>query len=197
MFLLRPGRRHTITFAAAPGTRLASKHLTKSRYLAGLQCLRRLWLAVYEPLPYEEPTPGSPPDIGQDIGRKAHLLFPGGELVSEEPWQHAEAVTRTAALMGDPCVPAIFEAAFEFDGIRVRVDVIERLASNTWGLREVKSSAGLKDHYIDDIALQAFVLRGAGVSLSSIELLHVNTTYMRGADGVCWPEFFARLGLGE
>src|SRR4249920_1144454 len=37
---------------------------TKSRYIAGLQCLRRLWLLVNEPQPYEEPPPGSP---------KAHL----------------------------------------------------------------------------------------------------------------------------
>jgi hypothetical protein len=49
-------------------------------------------------------------------------------LVSEEPWQHAEAVARTAALMNDERVPAVFEAAFEYDGIRIRVDVVERLA---------------------------------------------------------------------
>jgi len=69
--------------------RLASQHLTKSRYIAGLQCLRRLWLLVHEPQPHEEPAPGSPMDIGQQIGRNAHLLFPGGALIDEEPWQHA------------------------------------------------------------------------------------------------------------
>jgi hypothetical protein len=61
---------------------------------------------------YEEPPPGSPLAIGQDIGRAAHLLFPGGVEVTEEPWEHAEAVVRTAALMADAGVPAIFEAAF-------------------------------------------------------------------------------------
>ena len=155
---------------SAQETPLASQHLTKSRYIAGLQCPRRLWLVVHEPPPYEEPAPGSPMDIGQEIGRKAHLLFPGGVLVTEEPWQHAEAVARTAALMDDARVPAIFEAAFEYDGIRIRVDVMERLAAGAWGLREVKSSSGLKDHYLDDIALQAYVLRGAGITVSSIEL---------------------------
>ena len=39
-------------------TPLASQHLTKSRYIAGLQCPRRVWLLVHEPLPYEEPAPG-------------------------------------------------------------------------------------------------------------------------------------------
>ena len=70
--------------------------------------------------------------------------------------------------------------AFEHDGTRIRVDVMERLAFGAWGLREVKSSSGLKDHYLDDIALQAFLLRGAGITVSSIELLHVNTAYVRG-----------------
>jgi hypothetical protein len=172
-------------------------HLTKSRYKAGLQCPRRLWLLVHEPPPYEEPAPGTPLDIGQEIGRRAHLLFPGGVEVTEEPWQHPQAIAHTAALMADAAVPAIFEAAFEYDGIRIRVDVLERLPSGAWGLREVKSSSGLKDHYIDDIALQVHVLRGAGLDTRSIELLHVNTAYVRGANGIAWPEFFARLDVGE
>ena len=83
-------------------------------------------------------------DIGQEIGTKAHLLFPGGVLITEEPWQHTEAVARTAALMDDARVPAIFEAAFEHDGTRIRVDVMERLAFGAWGLREVKSSSRLE-----------------------------------------------------
>jgi Domain of unknown function(DUF2779) len=176
---------------------LASTHLTKSRYIAGLQCPRRLWLLVHEPLPYEEPAPGSPMDIGQEVGQKAHLLFRGGVRINEEPWQHAEAIARTAALMADARVPAIFEAAFEYNDIRIRVDVLERLAPGMWGLREVKSSSGLKDHYLDDIALQTYVLRGAGVLISSIELLHVNTDYVRGPADISWADFFKRLDVGD
>ena len=176
---------------------MANQHLTKSRYIAGLQCLRRLWLVVNEPQPYEEPPPGSPIGVGQEIGRKAHLLFPGGALIDEEPWRHAQAVTRTTALMIDERVPAIFEGAFEFDGIRIRVDVLERLGHGTWGLREVKSSTGPKDYHFDDIALQAYVLKGAGVAVSSVELIHVNTAYVRGPRGVCWPDFFARMDVTD
>jgi Domain of unknown function(DUF2779) len=176
---------------------LASQHLTKSRYIAGLQCPRRLWLLVHEPLPYEESAPGSPMDIGQEIGQKARLLFPGGVLIDEEPWQQAEALMRTAKLMSDALVPAIFEAAFEYENIRIRVDVLERLAPGSWGLREVKSSSGLKDHYLNDIALQTYVLGGAGVSVSSIELLHVNTKYVRGPNGIDWTNFFTRLDVRD
>ena len=33
---------------------MTSEHFTKSRYIAGLQCLRRLWLTDHDPAPYEE-----------------------------------------------------------------------------------------------------------------------------------------------
>jgi hypothetical protein len=97
----------------------------------------------------------------------------------------------------DEHVPAIFEAAFEYDNIRIRVDVLERLAHGIWGLREVKSSSGPKDHYYDDIALQAFVIEGPGVAVSSIELIHVNTAYVRGPGGICWTDFFARVEVHD
>jgi hypothetical protein len=64
----------TMIRSKSESVRLTSQHLTKSRYIAGLQCLRRLWMMVNQPQPYEEAPPGSPVDIGREIGRKAHLL---------------------------------------------------------------------------------------------------------------------------
>ena len=151
---------------------------------------------VHEPRDYAEPPAGSPVAIGVDIGRHAHELFPRGVLVTEEPWQHAEAAARTKALMNDPAVPAIFEAAVTYEDIRVRVDVLERL-SDGWGLREVKSSTRVKDHYLDDAALQLLVLEGAGVTVHSVEVIHVDNTYLRGYGEVEWAAFFARTDVGE
>jgi hypothetical protein len=136
-------------------------------------------------------------DTGSEVGRKARLLFSGGVLIDEEPWQHAQALARTAALMTDENVPAIFEGAFEYDGIRIRVHALERLANGAWGLREVKSTARPKDNHYDDIAIQLHVLNGSGVALSSIELLHVNSAYVRGTAGISWPDFFARVDVTD
>src|ERR1700733_3981606 len=153
-------------------------YLTKSRYTAGLQCQRRLWLNVHKPADREEPEFGSAEDVGLEIGRTARLLFPGGILVEEKPWEYAAAVARTLALMADRSVPAIFEAAFEHCGVRVRVDVLERLPRGYWGIREVKSSSEVKEHYYDDAAVQVYVLQNTGVRLSSVEILHVNKNYV-------------------
>jgi Domain of unknown function(DUF2779) len=168
-------------------------YLTKSRYTAGLQCLRRLWLNVHEPLDWDEPGSGSLEDVGLEIGRMAHLLFPGGILIEEKPWEHAAAVARTATLMADRSVPAIFGAAFEHSGVRVRVDVLERLRRGYWGIREVKSASEVKDQHYDDVAVQVYVLRNAQVRLSSVEILHVNTEYIRGQKGISRSKFFRRV----
>ncbi len=175
---------------------MTTTYLTKSRYMAGLQCLRRLWLQVREPPDDAPPTPGTPADIGVEIGSKARLLFPGGVLVDEAPREHEQATTRTAALMRDPNVPAIFEAAFVHGDIRVRVDILERRPDG-WGLIEVKSSTSVKEHHLDDIALQAHVMRAAGTAPCAIEALHVNTAYVRGPDAIDWQQFFTRVDVTE
>ena len=64
--------------------------MSKSRYLAGLQCSRRLWLGWHDPEPRSEPLPGTVLAVGTDIGIAARLLVPGGVLVDEGPDQHAQ-----------------------------------------------------------------------------------------------------------
>ena len=39
------------------------QYLTKSRYMAGLQCSRRLWLTVNEPPEWEDSEPGSSQEV--------------------------------------------------------------------------------------------------------------------------------------
>ena len=171
-------------------------YLTKSSYVRGTTCQRLLWLSWHQRLPFQEPAAGSPAAVGIAIGERAHSLFPGGVLVDEAPWQHDAAVVRTRTLMADPDVPAIFEAAFEHEGVRIRVDVMERLDAGGWGLREVKSATKVKANYVDDAAVQAFVLLQSGIEVSSIELVHVNTDYIFERGEIDWAGFFKRRDIG-
>jgi hypothetical protein len=168
--------------------------LSKSKYLAGLQCARRLWLQVHRRGLADEPDAGARAAFaaGTEVGQRAQQLFAGGVRVSEPAWQHGRAVEQTRALLADSSVPAIFEAAFEHLGVRVRVDVLERLTGARFGLCEVKSSTRLKPVHLDDLALQSFVVEGAGVPLGPIELLRVNRAYVRGDSGLDWSRYFAR-----
>ena len=174
-------------------------HLTKSKFLAGRHCHKKLWLSRYEPDCARPLTPSARNirDAGSEIGRLARRLFPGGVLVEAGPSEHATAVEQTRALLADPAVPAIFEAAFEFENVRVRVDVLERLAPAKWGLREVKATARLKPFHIQDVAIQSFVVAGCGLDVVSLEVIHVDTGFERVDNDVAWDEFFTRADVGE
>ena len=118
--------------------------LSKSRYMCGLQCPKKLWQTVYDPEPAEEPRPGTVKGMGIEVGIKARLLWPAGVLVDPAYNNYAEAINRTKALIADPTVPAIFEAALAHHGVLVRVDALERLPNDRWRLNEVKSSTRKK-----------------------------------------------------
>lgn len=172
-------------------------YLTKSRYTAGLQCVRRLWNQVHDPLAREALAPGSAADVGTIVGRLARQLFPNGILVDAAPWEHAAAERRTAELLAQPDVPALFEAAFTYDNIRVRVDVLERLPGGGWGLREVKSATAVDDRILDDVAVQLYVLMGLRIAVESVEVLHLDDTYVRPGGEIDWRGLFRRQDVFE
>jgi predicted RecB family nuclease len=171
--------------------------LSKSRYLAGCQCTRRLWLGCYGRELATEPDAARAWrfDAGSEIGRHARALFPGGVLVGEDAWRHGEAIVRTRQLLAAPAVPAIFEGAVAHAGVRIRADVLERLPGGAWGLREVKAAAHVKEVHLHDVAVQRIVLERAGLRVPSVEVIHVDPAYVRGAGDIDWPRFFKRVDV--
>jgi len=114
---------------------------------------------------------------GTEVGILAQSRFPRGVLVGNETGL-TDALAQTAALLDDPSVPAIFEATFHFHSVLVRVDILERRPANRWRLIEVKSSLDVKDYHLHDVAIQAHVLQGCGLNLSSCCLMHLNRDYV-------------------
>ena len=159
--------------------------LSKSKFLSGLQCHKRLYLEMHRPMLATPPEASTQAmlDMGTEIGLMARQRFPGGALVKASFRQRELAIAETAALLHDPTGFAIFEGAFEHDGVLVRVDVLERIQSgergaSSWRLIEVKSSTRVKDVHLDDLAIQSYVVQGAGVDLAAVCLMHVNTKYL-------------------
>jgi hypothetical protein len=154
--------------------------LSKSRYLAGLQCHLRLWYQCYarDLAPEVSPSQQAVFDTGHEVGRLATGLYPGGVLIAEDHLHHDEAVQSTIKAMQNPAVEAIYEAAFFYDDVRIRVDILERTEEASWNLVEVKSSTSVKDVYYPDIAVQHYVLEGCGLSISRTGILHINNQYV-------------------
>ncbi len=171
--------------------------LSKSRYLAGRQCERRLWLEVYE---LARATPPSAVEAarlatGTALGALARSLFPGSVLVDQGPDRFPEAELRTRALLANPLVPAILEAAFEHEGVRIRVDALERVARGRFRLVEVKGGTKVKPVHVDDLAVQRFVLEGRGLTVVGCDLLHLEPGYRRGEGPLDVEAVFARTDL--
>ncbi|ULA62561.1 MAG: hypothetical protein LZF86_40065 [Nitrospira sp.] len=172
--------------------------LSKSKFLSGLQCHKRLYLEIHQPYLATPPDAGTQAilDMGTDVGELARRRFPGGRLVTAGYRQTEAALAQTAELMADEAVPAIFEAAIMTDGILVRADIVERVSATEgmpagWRLIEVKSSTKVKDVHLDDLALQRYVLVSAGLSIVSCHLMRINTAYTYAGGEVDLSALFA------
>lgn len=148
---------------------------SKSLYVAGLQCTKQLWWRLHEP----EATELAPDETlawmfeqGREVGARARECVPGGILIGPPGIDLTARIGATRAAM-KAGAQVLYEAAVEHDGVVVVADI---LVSNrkAWTLIEVKSTTSVKDEHIHDLAVQTWVLRGAGIEVRRMELMHLN-----------------------
>jgi hypothetical protein len=149
--------------------------LSKSRVMAGLQCHKRLWWTVHEPMAPElelEDVVQASMDRGTRITEIARTYVPGGVLIDLPYNAYDERVNRTQQALGEGA-PAIYEASFRADGVFVAVDILTRQGDG-FRLTEVKSTTRVKDAHIPDVTVQAHVLRRSRLRVVGTEVMHLN-----------------------
>ena len=154
--------------------------LSKTRFTGGLQCLKNVYLASYSPK-LADPISAAQQalfSMGTEVGVLARTTSPGGTLIQEPAFQHAKAVTHTAEVLADATIPALYEAGFETDGIRIRADIMVRNNDGSFDLIEVKSSTSVKAEHVPDTAVQVHVLEQAGLQVRRAFLMHINNRYV-------------------
>jgi predicted RecB family nuclease len=153
--------------------------ISKSKFMAGAQCLKRLYFQVHQPELAAEPGAASEAimEQGREVGLLARQMFPGGIEVDGTGGLE-QAIRTTRELVANREVPAIFEGTFENGGVLVRVDVLHRRRDGRWRLVEVKSTASLKEEHLDDVGIQSRVVSRSGLDLASSCLIHVNRNYV-------------------
>ena len=154
--------------------------LSKSRFMAGLQCLKRLYLE-YHRRELADPVGMSQQaifDSGTAVGELARGQFPGGRLVEERYFELREAERTTMRLLSDDSIPSLFEPAFTFKGVHTRLDILRRTQGDEFDLIEVKSTTGLKNVHIPDVAIQLHVVEGCGVPIRRAYLMHIDNAYV-------------------
>ena len=154
-------------------------HLSKTLYMRGLQCPKSLWLDRKQPEVRTAPTPDLVArwEAGTDVGRYAHLLFPGGVEVPFDGHTNVQQLSQTQDLL-DKGSHTIYEATFSHVGVFIRADRT-RTVQDGWKLYEVKSASDVKPHFPQDVAIQYFVLTGCGIPLRRAFLVHIDTGYIR------------------
>jgi len=147
--------------------------LSKSKIISGIQCHKKLWIETH---------------VKQNV-LESHLFELGNRFEDFVRTHYGDGVNldgknnkdeifnKTNSALLDPKVNVIYEAAFEFENVLVRVDVLKR-NKDGWEIIEVKSSKEVKPHHLNDIASQAYVALGCGLKLNSMKIAHINKNFL-------------------
>jgi len=157
-------------------------HISKSKFLNGLQCSKLLWHAYNAKHLISEPDDSQQAifDQGHEVGELAKRLFPGGIEVGQGilDIETVLKLSQKAILQRKP----MFEAAFAYEGGYARVDILNPVDEDAWDIIEVKSSTSVKDVHVQDLAFQSFVYAGAGLKIRRCFLMHIDSDYVRQGD---------------
>jgi hypothetical protein len=146
--------------------------VSKSSYIAGLQCRKLLWWRVHDPVEIADDATEVLLERGRLVGEAARKFLPGGVLINPPQYSITERVAATQRSIASGA-RLIYEASFATDDVFVSVDILERRARG-WTLIEVKDALDVKEQHIPDVAVQLHVLQRAGIDVERVEVMHLN-----------------------
>lgn len=155
--------------------------ISKSQYCKGRKCIKRIWLYNYHRELMAETSTFQESILtqGREVGILAQQLYPNGELIEEDHKNLDRAIEHTQFAIKNNAA-AIFEGAFLYDNVLVRIDILSRNDDDTYDLIEVKSSTKVKEkEHLPDCAIQAYVLQQLGFQLRNISVAYLNNKYVR------------------
>lgn len=157
-----------------------TKHiLSKSTYIRGLQCHKSLYLNKHHP-EWRDKLSAEQLAIfnrGIKVGKLAQKLFPNGKEVFVKRYNYLEAIETTLKLINEG-QEVIYEAAFKYNDTLVLIDILVK-KDNKWFAYEVKSSLKITNTYLQDAALQYYVIKNCLPDLADISIVYVNATYVK------------------
>ncbi len=155
------------------------KHLlSKSTFIRGQQCLKSLYLHKKRPFLRDRISKEQLARFsrGTKLGDLARDLFPGGQnLEPKSPSQFRKAVLNTLeATNADEYI--IYEAGFQAEQVLILLDILVKKDNKIYAY-EVKSSFKISETYLNDAALQYYVITNAGFELEDFSLIYIDENY--------------------
>jgi hypothetical protein len=117
-------------------------------------------------------------DNGHLFGDVARTLMGTGHLIGHVD-NIGMALKETTGLL--PSAKLLFEPAFSHHGVVSRADGFERMHGG-WHMIEAKASTRVKDYYLEDCAVQAWVANGAGATVKKISLAYISRDFVYQGD---------------
>jgi hypothetical protein len=154
-------------------------YLGKSLFLKGLQCPKYLYLFKTRPDLLEEVSESQEAVFSQgtEVGIAARGLFPDGQEIPYEG-QSLDDQLKQTRLEIDRGASVLYEPAFTYDQIFIKADILRKTRKG-WDLYEVKAGTKIENVYLDDIALQYYVLLRSGLSTGKAYLIYINNQYVK------------------
>jgi hypothetical protein len=164
-------------------------YISKTKFLHGLQCPKLVWCDYNAKhlFPEVDDALQAVFDQGHEVGAFAKRMFPNGIEIETDPTDFEGAIQLTQKAL--PSRRPIFEATFSANGGYARADILNPVGKDAWDLIEVKSTTGLKDVHIPDLAFQAWVFTEAGIKIRRCFLCHINNEFVRHGE-IDPKEFF-------
>jgi hypothetical protein len=115
---------------------------------------------------------------GTNVGVLAQELFPGG--VDTSPKNHFDYSNCLKKTIKEINVGSkiIYEAGFQFNEVLSIADIIVK-GRGDWKVYEVKSSTSISETYINDAALQYYVISNSGLKIKDFSITYINNQYVR------------------
>ena len=151
--------------------------LTKSKYLAGLQCPKLLWFLINDKEKVPEPLREAQyrMDVGTEVGVLATKLFPGGISIPTNDFKGNLNITKENVSKNVP----LFEAGIMANNCFSRIDILKPNSDGSFDIIEVKSGTRVKDENIHDVSFQRYCCEMAGLEIARCSLCFINNQYVR------------------
>jgi hypothetical protein len=157
-----------------------SKVISKSRFVSGIQCTKKLYFDIYRK------------DLKPEISEQQELLFSTGHVIGElaqrafpngkdaspvNYYDFSKSIQDTKDWIASG-VTTIYEAAFSSNGVLAALDILHHTENERWAI-EVKSSSEVKKYHLTDASLQYWVMDKSGFKPDKFFLMHINTAYIK------------------
>ncbi len=158
--------------------------LSKSTYIKGEQCPKALYMYKKHPYLRDKLSVEKRAKFkrGTDVGIFARSYFPGGtNMTPSSPSLFGKMFEQTMQNLNNPNINVMYEAVFVYNDTLIMLDILVR-DGDKWRAIEVKSSFSLSETYYQDAALQYYVLKGCKVPISDIQLMYINSDYVKNGE---------------